>query len=75
MNPTLRDLQDDLKAAEQEVLKYEKKYGVPSKSFHDCFLAGLIEDCGNFDLLKWAGYFESKRDLEQLSVQLNLTES
>ena len=71
----MQDLRDDVKAAEQKLLNYEKKYGVSSKSFHDCFRAGLIEDGGNFDFQMWAGYFESKRDLEQLSAQLNLTES
>lgn len=77
MNSTLQDIQDildDLHVAEHELLKYEKKYGLRSDFFYDCFSAGLTEDDGNFDLLRWAGYFESKRALERRYRELILAQ-
>jgi hypothetical protein len=74
MKPTLEDILDDIHAAERELQKYEKKYRVRSDSFYECFMAGLIEDAGNFDFQKWAGYCESKHDLEQLYKELVSTQ-
>lgn len=74
MNPTLQEILDDLHAAERELQKYEKKYGLRSDIFYDYFLAGLTEDAGNFDFQMWAGYVESKRDLERRYMELILTQ-
>ena len=63
MNITLRDILSDLHAAERELQSYEKKYGLRSDFFYDCFHAGLTEDAGNFDFQVWAGLVEAKRDL------------
>jgi len=72
MNPALQDILDDLHAAERELQKYEKKYGLRSEFFYDCFMAGLTEDDGNFDFQMWAGYYESTRDLERRYKELIL---
>jgi hypothetical protein len=74
MNLSLQDLQEDLKAAGRELLKYESKYGVHSASFHECFMAGLIEDCGNFDFQTWAGWCETKLALERRIIQQSVLE-
>ncbi len=74
MKPTLQDILDDIHAVERELQKYEKKYRARSDSFYECFMAGLIEDAGNFDFQMWAGNFESKRDLEQLYKELVSTQ-
>jgi len=66
MNPTLKDILNDLHVAERELQKYEEKYGVRSDFFYDSFSAGLDEEDGNFDLLRWAGFFKSKLALERL---------
>jgi hypothetical protein len=65
MNPTVQEILDDLHAAERELQGYEKKYGLRSEHFYDCFQAGLIEDNGNFDFQVWAGLCEAKHDLER----------
>jgi len=74
MNPTLQEILDDLHAAERELQGWEKKYGLRSEFFHDCFLAGLIEDAGNFDFQVWAGLLEAKQDLERRYKELILTQ-
>ncbi len=65
MNPTLQEILADLHATESELQAWEKKYGLRSDFFYDCFSAGLIEDAGNFDFQIWAGLCEAKRDLER----------
>jgi len=74
MNPTLKDILNDLHAAERELQKYEEKYSLRSDFFYESFSAGLTEEDGNFDLLRWAGYFESRRELERLYRELILAQ-
>jgi hypothetical protein len=61
----MQEILADLHAAERELQGYEKKYGLRSEYFYDCFQAGLIEDNGNFDFQVWAGLCEAKHDLER----------
>lgn len=74
MNPTLYEILDDVHAAERELQLYEKKYGLRSDFFYDCFQAGAVEDEGNFDFQVWAGLIESKRDLERRYKEMILTQ-
>ncbi len=65
MNPTRKEIAEDLHVAERELQSFEKQYGLRAELFYDYFQAGLIEDDGNFDFQVWAGLVEAKRDLER----------
>ncbi len=71
---TLSDILDDLRAAEEGLHKFERRYWVSSADFYDLYARGLLDDGENAeDFSEWAGHcrLRQKRQkaLEEISRQ------
>ncbi len=62
MNEQLKEILEDLHAAENKCQQFEKRYGLLSEYFFDAYSNGSLEDDGNLDFAEWAGFFKSKQD-------------
>lgn len=62
MNEKLREIIEDLHAAENRCQQFEKQYGLLSEYFFDAYSNGWLADDGNLDFAEWAGYYKSKLD-------------
>lgn len=70
----LSDILDDLRAADEVLRKFERRYWISSDAFYELYSQGLLdygEHRENFS--EWAGYYKLKLKreaaLEQLSQQ------
>lgn len=73
-NLTLSDILDDLRAAEDGLHKFERRYWISSTQFYELYSQGLLDDGENTDdFAEWAGHFTLKQKrqaaLEQLSTE------
>jgi hypothetical protein len=71
---TLSDILDDLRAAEEGLHKFERRYWISSDHFYTLYSRGLLDDGENAqDLAEWAGHYKLRQKrqaaLEQLSQQ------
>ncbi len=58
----IKEIFEDLHAAENKCQEFEKQYGILSEYFFDAYTNGWLEDNGNLDFAEWAGYYKSKQD-------------
>ena len=81
---SLTDILDDLRAAEEGLHKFERRYWISSDDFFALYSQGNLDDGENgSDLAEWAGHYKlkqkrqaalaqiSKQRLEQLRQNLN----
>ena len=62
MTIQLKEIVEDLHAAENRCQEFEKQYGILSEYFFDAYTNGWLEDNGNLDFAEWAGYYKSRQD-------------
>jgi hypothetical protein len=62
MNTFLKEILEDLHAAENKCQQFEKQYGILSEYFFDAYTNGWLDDDGNLDFAEWAGFYKSKLD-------------
>ncbi len=70
---TLSDILDDLRAAEEGMHKFERRYWISSAHFYDLYSQGLLDDGENVeDFAEWAGHYKLRQKrqaaLEQISA-------
>ena len=71
---TLSDILDDLRAAEEGLHKFERRYWISSDDFYHLYSRGQLDDGENAeDFAEWAGHYKLRQKrqaaLEQLSKQ------
>lgn len=71
---TLGDILDDLRAAEEGLHKFERRYWISSDDFFKLYSLGQLDDGENAeDFAEWAGHYKLRQKrlagLEQLSRQ------
>lgn len=71
---TLSDILDDLRAAEEGLHKFERRYWISSGQFYELYSKGLLDDGENLeDFAEWAGHYKLKQKresaLEEISQQ------
>ncbi len=71
---TLSDILDDLRAAEEGLHKFERRYWISSDDFYKLYSQGNLDDGENAeDLAEWAGHYKvwQKRQaaLERISKE------
>jgi hypothetical protein len=71
---TLSDILDDLRAAEEGLHKFERRYWMNSVHFYELYSQGLLDDGSHAeDFAEWAGHYKLKLKreaaLERLSRQ------
>lgn len=69
---TLSDILDDLRAAEEGLHKFERRYWISSAHFYELYSQGLLDNGENVeDFAEWAGHYKLRQKrqaaLEQLS--------
>lgn len=70
----LGDILDDLRAAEEGLRKFERRYSISSDDFYALYSKGLLDDGANAeDMAEWAGHckLRQKRQaaLERISKE------
>lgn len=70
----LSEILDDLRAAEEGLHKFERRYWISSADFYELYTQGLLDDGSNVeDFAEWSGHYKLrlKRQaaLEKLSKQ------
>lgn len=71
---TLSDILDDLRAAEEGLHKFERRYWISSDDFYKLYSTGLLDDGENLeDMAEWAGHYKLRQKrqaaLEQISKE------
>jgi len=74
MTLTLSDILDDLRAAEEGMHKFERRYWISSAQFYELYSQGLLDDGENAeDFAEWAGHHKlwqkRRAALEQISKE------
>ena len=71
---TVPEIIEDLQAADDELHRYEQKYGLASTVFYELYRQGRLDDGGyelTEDLGSWAGVYEIKLDRERRFLELS----
>jgi hypothetical protein len=56
---TLSDILDDIRAAEDGLHKFERRYWLSSEQFYNLYTQGLLDDGENSeDFSEWAGHYK-----------------
>lgn len=68
----LSDILDDLRAAEEGLHRFERRYWLSSSDFYNLYSQGLLDDGENLeDFAEWAGHYALRQKrvlaLEQIS--------
>lgn len=71
---TLSRILDDLRAAENGLHQFERRYWISSDSFYDLYAKGLLDDGENAeDFAEWAGHYRLRQKrlqaLERISQE------
>ena len=71
---TLSDILDDVRAAEEGLHKFERRYWISSDDFFNLYSLGQLDDGENAeDFAEWAGHYKLKQKrqaaLEQISKE------
>ena len=62
---TITEIIDDLRAAEEMVRRFERRYWLSSADFYELYQQGMVDDGENSeDLALWAGFHMIKMDRE-----------
>jgi len=58
----LSDILDDLRAAEEGLHKFERRYWISSDDFYTLYTKGLLDDGENAeDFSEWAGHYKLRQ--------------
>lgn len=69
---TLSDIIDDLRAAEEGLHKFERRYWMSSSHFYELYSQGLLDDGSHAeDFAEWAGHYKLKLKREAALEQLS----
>ncbi len=69
---TLSDILDDLRAAEEGMHKFERRYWISSAHFYELYSKGLLDTGENVeDFAEWAGHFKLKQKREAALEQIS----
>ena len=69
---TLGDILDDLRAADQALRRFERRYWLSSDVFYDLYSQGRLDDGENLeDFSEWAGFYKIKQHREELLRQFS----
>ena len=71
---TLSDILDDIRAAEEGLHRFERRYWISSDDFYTLYQSGKLDDGENVeDFSEWAGHYKLRQKrqaaLDQLSKQ------
>jgi hypothetical protein len=59
---SLTDILDDLRAAEEGLHKFERRYGISSEQFFQLYEEGALDDGEHLeDFAEWAGHYRLRR--------------
>jgi len=71
---TFEKIIEDIRAVDEELMAYEKKYGLATPVFYELFCQGLLDD-GEYeqteDFCMWAGAYEIKLEREERFLELS----
>ncbi|MCL4393773.1 MAG: hypothetical protein M1482_03005 [Chloroflexi bacterium] len=69
---SLADILDDLRAAEEGLHKFERRYWISSDDFYALYSRGALDDGENSaDLAEWAGHYKLKQKRESSLAQIS----
>lgn len=69
---TLSSLLDDLRAADETLRNFERRYWLSSDVFYNLYSQGLLDDGENLeDFAEWAGFYQIKQHREALLRQFS----
>ncbi len=69
---TLSDILDDLRAAEEGMHKFERRYWLSSAHFFELYSHGLLDNGENVeDFAEWAGHYKLKQKREAALEQIS----
>lgn len=69
---SLTDILDDLRAAEEGLHKFERRYWVSSDDFFALYSRGALDNGENAaDLAEWAGHYKLKQKRESALAQIS----
>jgi hypothetical protein len=69
---SLTDILDDLRAAEEGLHKFERRYWVSSDDFFALYSQGTLDDGENSaDFAEWAGHYKLKQKRELALAQIS----
>lgn len=72
--PTMKlpEILDDLRAAEETIHRFERRYGIASQQFFELYSAGKLDDGEHAeDFSEWAGFYRLKLRREQALEDLS----
>ncbi len=62
---TIGEIIDDLRAAEEMIRRFERRYWLSSADFYQFYQQGMLDDGENLeDFATWAGFYTIKLDRE-----------
>lgn len=69
---TITEIIDDLRAAEEIIRRFERRYWISSADFYDLYQQGILDDGDNIeDFVTWAGFYTIKLDREESLQELS----
>lgn len=69
---SLADILDDLRAAEEGLHKFERRYWISSDDFFKLYSQGALDDGENVtDFAEWAGHYKLKQKRESALAQIS----
>ncbi len=69
---TLSDILDDLRAAEEGLHKFERRYWISSAHFYELYSQGVLDNGENMeDFAEWAGHYRLKQKREAALEQIS----
>ena len=62
---TITEVLDDLRAADEQTRRFERRYWLSSRDFYELYTKGVLDNGENVeDFALWAAFYEVKRDRE-----------
>lgn len=62
---TMTEVMDDLRAAEEQIRRFERRYWLSSADFYELYSQGLLDNGEHTDdFALWAAFYEIKQDRE-----------
>jgi hypothetical protein len=69
---TITEILDDLRAADEIIRRYERRYWLNSADFYELYDQGLLDDGENLeDFTEWAAFYKLKVRREEALAQLS----
>jgi hypothetical protein len=69
---TITEILDDLRAADEIIRRYERRYWLSSADFHRLYIQGLLDDGEHLeDFTEWAAFYKLKLQREDALQQIS----